>query len=130
MVSFDDVQRLNLGYVLKPAEATGTGRPQVVPILAYFIAHPDGGCRAVAFHPTSGRLLTGSAKGGVHFWDVGSQSPTPARIIPARLIVLPAIVLVVTLPPDTVTVPVAPSEPTRRSPEPSTTVSRRPCPPS
>jgi glyoxylase-like metal-dependent hydrolase (beta-lactamase superfamily II) len=43
MVSFDDVQRLNLGYVLKPAEATGTGRPQVVPILAYFIAHPDGG---------------------------------------------------------------------------------------
>lgn len=43
MVFFDDVQRLNLGYVLKPAEATGTGRPQVVPILAYFIAHPDGG---------------------------------------------------------------------------------------
>jgi glyoxylase-like metal-dependent hydrolase (beta-lactamase superfamily II) len=43
MVSFDDVQRLNLGYVLKPAEATGTGRPQVVPILAYFVAHPDGG---------------------------------------------------------------------------------------
>jgi glyoxylase-like metal-dependent hydrolase (beta-lactamase superfamily II) len=43
MVSFDDVQRLNLGYVLKPVEATGTGHPQVVPILAYFIAHPDGG---------------------------------------------------------------------------------------
>lgn len=43
MIFFDDVQRLNLGYVLKPAEATGTGRPQVVPILAYFIAHPDGG---------------------------------------------------------------------------------------
>lgn len=43
MVSFGDVQRLNLGYVLKPAEATGTGSPQVVPILAYYIAHPDGG---------------------------------------------------------------------------------------
>lgn len=43
MVSFGDVQRLNLGYVIKPAEATGTGRPQVVPILAYFIEHPDGG---------------------------------------------------------------------------------------
>lgn len=43
MVSFDDVQRLNLGYVLKPAEATGMGHPQVVPILAYYIAHPDGG---------------------------------------------------------------------------------------
>lgn len=43
MVSFGDVQRLNLGYVLKPAEATGTGYPQVVPILAYFIQHPDGG---------------------------------------------------------------------------------------
>ena len=43
MVSFDDVQRLNLGYVLKPAELTGTGQPQVVPILAYYIAHPDGG---------------------------------------------------------------------------------------
>lgn len=43
MIFFDDVQRLNLGYVLKPAEATGTGRPQVVPILAYFISHPDGG---------------------------------------------------------------------------------------
>ena len=26
MVSFDDVQRLNLGYVLKPAELTGTGQ--------------------------------------------------------------------------------------------------------
>ena len=43
MVSFDDVQRLNLGYVLKPAQATGTGHPQVVPILAYFVNHPDGG---------------------------------------------------------------------------------------
>jgi N-acyl homoserine lactone hydrolase len=43
MLSFDDVQRLNLGYVLKPAELTGDGHPQVVPILAYFIAHPDGG---------------------------------------------------------------------------------------
>src|SRR5690606_32380372 len=43
MVSFGDVQRLNLGYVIKPAEATGTGRPQAVPILAYFIEHPDGG---------------------------------------------------------------------------------------
>ena len=32
MVSFGDVQRLNLGYVLKPAEATDTGQPQVVPI--------------------------------------------------------------------------------------------------
>jgi ribonuclease BN (tRNA processing enzyme) len=43
MISFDDVQRLNRGYVLKPAEATGTGHPQVVPVLAYFIDHPDGG---------------------------------------------------------------------------------------
>lgn len=43
MVSFDDVQRLNLGFVLKPAEATGAGHPQVVPILAYFVDHPDGG---------------------------------------------------------------------------------------
>lgn len=42
MISFDDIQRLNLGYVLKPAQATGAGRPQVVPILAYHIAHPDG----------------------------------------------------------------------------------------
>ncbi len=43
MVSFDDVHRLNLGYVLKPAPATGTGHPQVVPVLAYYIDHPDGG---------------------------------------------------------------------------------------
>lgn len=43
MISFDDIHRLNLGYVLKPADATGTGHPQVVPILAYYIAHPDGG---------------------------------------------------------------------------------------
>lgn len=43
MISFDDVQRLNLGYVLKPAEATGTGHPQVIPILAYYVNHPDGG---------------------------------------------------------------------------------------
>src|SRR5680860_388732 len=43
MVSFDDVRRLNLGYVLKPAPATGTGHPQVVPILAYHVNHPDGG---------------------------------------------------------------------------------------
>lgn len=43
MVSFDDIQRLNLGYVLKPAEATGTGHPQVVPILAYYVEHPVGG---------------------------------------------------------------------------------------
>lgn len=43
MLSFDDVQRLNLGYVLKPAELAGNGHPQVVPILAYYIAHPDGG---------------------------------------------------------------------------------------
>ncbi|MDQ4044841.1 MAG: MBL fold metallo-hydrolase [Chloroflexota bacterium] len=43
MLSFDDVQRLNLGYVLKPAELTDDGHPQVVPVLAYHIAHPDGG---------------------------------------------------------------------------------------
>lgn len=43
MLSFDDIQRINLGYVLKPADLTTNGRPQVVPILAYFVAHPDGG---------------------------------------------------------------------------------------
>lgn len=43
MLTFNDVQRLNLGYVLKPADLTGDGHPQVVPILAYYIAHPDGG---------------------------------------------------------------------------------------
>jgi glyoxylase-like metal-dependent hydrolase (beta-lactamase superfamily II) len=43
MISLDDVQRLNLGYVLKPASATDTGQLQVVPILAYYVHHPDGG---------------------------------------------------------------------------------------
>lgn len=40
MFSLDDVFRLDLGHVLKPGD---DGTLQVIPILAYYLHHPDGG---------------------------------------------------------------------------------------
>jgi N-acyl homoserine lactone hydrolase len=37
-----DVRRVNLGYLIRPAEETGTGSPRVEPTLGYLIDHPAG----------------------------------------------------------------------------------------
>lgn len=36
------LSRLDLGYVIRPAEEAGTPHPRVEPVLAYLVRHPDG----------------------------------------------------------------------------------------
>jgi N-acyl homoserine lactone hydrolase len=42
MLTSDDVRRVDLGYFIRPASDTGTGAPQVCPVLGYVVDHPDG----------------------------------------------------------------------------------------
>jgi N-acyl homoserine lactone hydrolase len=36
------IRRVDLGYFVRPAEETGTGKARVEPCLGYLVDHPDG----------------------------------------------------------------------------------------
>jgi hypothetical protein len=42
MLSRDSVRRVDFGYFIRPAGETGTGQPQVEPVVGYLVAQPDG----------------------------------------------------------------------------------------